>query len=204
MDATSVLDGVRLLPVVVVDDPDNAERLAHCLLDAGIGAMEITLRTPAALAAMQRVARSCPQMLVGAGSVLRPEQFTQVADAGAVFAVSPGATPELAAAARMPWVPGAATASEVLALLAQGYSLQKFFPAQRAGGVAMLRDFAGPMPDVRFCPTGGVSAENARDYLALANVACVGGSWFVPPSAVNASDMAEVGRLATAAVALLN
>lgn len=198
----------RIAPVVAVvtiEDAANAVPLAQALLAGGIGAIEITLRTPAALDAIAAIAKNVPRAAVGAGTVLSANDLDAAAAAGAKFAVSPGATPALLAAAEsraLPWLPGAASASETMALAERGYTVQKFFPAQAAGGVELLRSLAGPLPQIQFCPTGGISTNNARDYLGLPNVVCVGGSWLTPPALVHAGDWAAITALARAAAAL--
>jgi 2-dehydro-3-deoxyphosphogluconate aldolase / (4S)-4-hydroxy-2-oxoglutarate aldolase len=170
----------RVIPVVVLDDADGAVALARGLVAAGMPAIEITLRTPAALDAIERVASEVPEAHVGAGTIVAPKQARAALAAGARFLVSPGATPALLdALADEPLLPGAATASEVMALLERGYTTAKFFPAEASGGVAALRALAGPFPQMRFCPTGGIGPHNVDDYLALPNVACVGGSWML-------------------------
>jgi 2-dehydro-3-deoxyphosphogluconate aldolase/(4S)-4-hydroxy-2-oxoglutarate aldolase len=199
MDATDLLAGVRLLPVVTVDGAELGARLGRCLEDAGFTAVEVTLRTEHALDALAAMVQACPKLLVGAGSVRRAEQFGAVRDAGAAFAVSPGATEALLDAANLPYVPGAATASECLRLLERGYRLQKFFPAEANGGIAALRALAAPLPEVRFCPTGGVDQHNAADYLALGAVTCVGGSWFAPADLISAGRFDEIALRAQAA-----
>ena len=205
MDATELLKGFRITPVVVLDDPATAVPLAQCLLDAGIGVIEITLRTEAAIDAIRQAAEAVPEMLVGAGSIRRPEHFDAVIAAGARFAVSPGSTRALidaATQAEFPFVPGAITPSESLVLLEQGYRLQKFFPAEAAGGIAMLKSLAAPIPEARFMPTGGIDAARAPDYLALDNVAGVGGSWIATPELIAAGDFDEIGRRARDAAQL--
>ncbi|MHB1303366.1 MAG: bifunctional 4-hydroxy-2-oxoglutarate aldolase/2-dehydro-3-deoxy-phosphogluconate aldolase [Acidiphilium sp.] len=187
-----------VVPVLTIEDAAQAVPLARALLEGGIGVVEVTLRTAAALDAIAAMA-GVPGMVVGAGTVLTPSQYEAVAAAGARFVVSPGSSEAvLDAAARsgIPFLPGAATPSEVLALLEQGYRLQKFFPAEPAGGIPMLKALAAPIPDVRFCPTGGVGIGNARDYLALPNVVCVGGSWLTPAPALAAGDWRAVTALA--------
>lgn len=186
-----------VVPVLTIEDAAQAVPLARALLEGGIGVVEVTLRTAAALDAIAAMA-GVPGMVVGAGTVLKPSQYEAVAAAGARFVVSPGSSEAvLDAAARsgVPFLPGAATPSEVLALLEQGYRLQKFFPAEPAGGIPMLKALAAPIPDVRFCPTGGVGIGNARDYLALPNVICVGGSWLTPAPALAAGDWRSVTAL---------
>lgn len=193
-----------VVPVLTIEDAAQAVPLARALLEGGIGVVEVTLRTAAALDAIAAMA-GVPGMVVGAGTVLTPSQYEAVAAAGARFVVSPGSSEAvLDAAARsgVPFLPGAATPSEVLALLEQGYRLQKFFPAEPAGGIPMLKALAAPIPDVRFCPTGGVGIGNARDYLALPNVVCVGGSWLTPAPALAAGDWRSVTALAAEAATL--
>jgi 2-dehydro-3-deoxyphosphogluconate aldolase/(4S)-4-hydroxy-2-oxoglutarate aldolase len=203
MDATSLLAGIHLVPVVVIEDPARAVPLTEALVASGVRAIEITLRTDRALAAIEDVARSVPAILVGAGSVRQAGQLQQIVDAGAQFAVSPGSSDRLLVAARecgLPFVPGAVTASEIIRLLEHGYHLQKFFPAELAGGVAQLKALAAPLPEVRFFPTGGITLALARDYLAFERVSCIGGSWFLPEGALAEGDFASVRRLAAQAV----
>lgn len=202
MDATDLLRDVRLLPVIVIEDAALAPELARTLQRAGVGAVEITLRTTAALDAIRAMKDAAPDLLVGAGSIRSPEDFARVTAAGGQFAVSPGATPRLADAATMPWVAGASTPSECLALLERGYRLQKFFPAEQNGGVAALKAISGPIPEVSFCPTGGVNPNNAQAYLALPNVVCVGGSWFVPGDLLAAGDFETIAARTREAVRL--
>lgn len=202
MDAGALLAGTCLMPVVVIDDEASAVPLAKTLLEAGIGAMEVTLRSGAALPAIEAIAVAVPGMLLGAGSVSRPDQLSRAADAGARFAVSPGASERLLAAAaelKLPYVPCAATASEMIRLQEHGYTLQKVFPAESLGGVAYLKALSGPLPEVRFFPTGGITLDLAADYLAFSRVACVGGSWFVPVDRLAAGDFAAIARLARTA-----
>ncbi|GAB7108014.1 bifunctional 4-hydroxy-2-oxoglutarate aldolase/2-dehydro-3-deoxy-phosphogluconate aldolase [Streptomyces phaeofaciens JCM 4814] len=203
--AASVLDLAPVLPVVVVRDAADAVPLARALVAGGLPAIEVTLRTPAALGAIREIADAVPQAVVGAGTVIAPEQVTACVEAGARFLVSPGWTDTLLAAMRasgVPCLPGVSTASEVVALLERGVREMKFFPAQAAGGTAYLRSLAGPLPQARFCPTGGVGPGNAAEYLSLPNVGCVGGSWMVPAEAVAARDWARVEDLARAAASL--
>ena len=199
MDAANLLSGCRVVPVVVIEDASKAVTLAETLLVVGIGAIEITLRTDAAQDAIAAVAAEVPDILVGAGSIRTPAQLARVRDLGARFAVCPGATPALleeAGALGLPFVPGAATASEVLVLLEAGYRLQKFFPAEQLGGMAMIRALSAPIPEVRFFPTGGITPALAREYLGLPSVSCVGGSWFVPVDALRDGDFDLIRRLA--------
>jgi len=202
MDATDLLVDTKLLPVIEIEDADLAAPLANCLLDAGIGAIEITLRTQAALKAIAEISEGAPKMLVGAGSIRTMEQFDACVSAGAQFAVSPGATEILIQHAPLPFVPGAATPSECLRLLEAGYTFQKFFPAEQNGGTKTLKAWAGPLPEVQFCPTGGIAEHNAREYLQLPNVACIGGSWFAPKKLISTGDFAAISEMAEAAVAL--
>lgn len=193
----------KVVPVVVIEEPSSAVPLARALLEGGVDVIEVTLRSDAALAALEAVARAVPAMVVGAGTVTRADQVASVVSAGARFALSPGATPALLAAvkqARLPFVPGVATPSEAMAAYEAGFSLLKCFPAAQLGGVELLKAWAGPLPQLRFCPTGGVSPANLAAYLALPNVAMVGGSWLTPAAAVRAGDWATVTRLAREAV----
>lgn len=205
MDATNLLGSFKVVPVVVIDDPDLAVPLAETLLSAGIGVMEITLRTAKALRAIENVASNMPQMLTGAGSIRSVQQFADVRNAGAQFAVSPGATAKMTQTATeqgLPYVPGVATPSEMVALLERGYKLQKLFPAEVVGGIGLLKSVASPIPEAKFMPTGGISAERAGEYLALANVSGVGGSWIAPPKLIAAKDFTEIAKRATAAAQL--
>ncbi|MFJ3862623.1 bifunctional 4-hydroxy-2-oxoglutarate aldolase/2-dehydro-3-deoxy-phosphogluconate aldolase [Streptomyces nigra] len=202
---TSVLDLAPVVPVVVVDDPSDAIPLARALVAGGLRAIEVTLRTPGALDAIRAIADAVPEAVVGAGTVLTPEQVRRSVEAGARFLVSPGWTDSLLDAMRasgVPYLPGVSTASEVLALLERGVRELKFFPAEAAGGTAYLKSLYGPLPQVRFCPTGGIGPGSAPDYLALPNVACVGGSWMLPADAVAARDWARVEALAREAAGL--
>ncbi len=202
---SSVLDLAPVLPVVVLSDPSDAVPLARALVAGGLPAIEVTLRTPAALDAIRAIAAEVPEAVVGAGTVITPGQVAECGAAGARFLVSPGWTDGLLAAmsaSGLPYLPGVSTASEVVALLERGVREMKFFPAEAAGGTAYLRSLAGPLPQARFCPTGGIGAGNAGEYLALANVGCVGGSWMVPGDAVAARDWGRVEELARAAAGL--
>jgi 2-dehydro-3-deoxyphosphogluconate aldolase / (4S)-4-hydroxy-2-oxoglutarate aldolase len=192
----------RVIPVVVLDDADDAVPLARALLAGGVPIMELTLRTPVALDSISRVAEQVPDMLVGAGTITRPEQATMAVEAGARFLVSPGSPEPLVTAMlaeQVPVLPGVATATEALALLRHGITEMKFFPAGPAGGPSYLEALAGPLVGVTFCPTGGVNHGNAADYLALPNVACVGGSWLTPPTLVKGGDWDEISRLCAGA-----
>ncbi|MDX3075589.1 bifunctional 4-hydroxy-2-oxoglutarate aldolase/2-dehydro-3-deoxy-phosphogluconate aldolase [Streptomyces sp. NPDC088354] len=200
-----LLDRAPVIPVVVLEDAADAVPLAKALVEGGLPVVEITLRTPAALDGISAVAREVPEAFVGAGTVVRQEQAAAAVGAGARFLVSPGWTPRLLEAARatgVPYLPGASTASEVVALAELGVSELKFFPAEAAGGTAYLRALASPLPDVRFCPTGGIDQARAPEYLALPNVACVGGSWMVPRDALRSRDWPRVRALARTAAGL--
>lgn len=205
MDASELLASAKIVPVVVIDDIDTAVPLAECLVEAGIDVIEVTLRTDVGLQAIQRIAAAVPAMTVGAGSIRNTAQVGAVADAGAKFAVAPGATEQLLTAAEavsMPFIPGVATPSEMLALLQRGYSLQKFFPAELLGGIPFLKAVAAPLPEIRFMPTGGITAKTANDYLALSNVVSVGGSWIAPGELLAAADFAAISSLASEAAQL--
>lgn len=205
MDASELLSGYRIVPVVAIDDRAHAVPLAETLVDAGLSVIEITLRTTGALGAIEDVARRVPEILVGAGSIRQAGQVTDVANAGARFGVSPGTTDALLDAVAdcgLPFVPGAATPSEMIALCERGYTLQKFFPAEAAGGIALLKSVASPIPEARFVPTGGISYETAPDYLALGNVTAIGGSWITPARIIAAGDFERIGALARDAALL--
>lgn len=195
----------RVVPVIVLTDPAHAVPLAHALLEGGIDVMEITLRSAAALAAIEAIARAVPQMHLGAGTVTRVNEVQQVIDAGAKFALSPGCTDALVDAvkrAKLPFLPGVMTPGEVMHRREQGFSLMKLFPAAQAGGLGMLKAMGAPISDVMFCPTGGVSPENLKDFLKLPNVAMAGGSWLTPADALNAGDWKRITQLAREATAL--
>lgn len=204
-DLDAMLALAPVVAVVVIERVEHATPLARALVAGGIRAIEVTLRTPVALDAIRAIADEVEGACVGAGTVLRPADFEMAVRAGARFNVSPGSTDTLLAAADgidVPWLPGAATASEALALFERGYRLQKFFPAAAVGGVEHLRSLAGPLPGIRFCPTGGIDAANAARYLALPNVVCVGGSWLTPRDLVAAQDWPAIESLARAAAQL--
>lgn len=206
MDASNLLAGSKIVPVVVLANADVAVPLAEALLEAGLGVIEVTLRTDDALQGIEQIAKSVPDMVVGAGSLRRPEQFAEVAAAGARFAVSPGSSSRLLAAAadhKMAFIPGAATPSEMIALFEQGYQLQKFFPAELAGGQPFLKAVGAPLPEVCFMPTGGVTPDNAKDYLALKNVACIGGSWITPAKLQANGDFDAIRQIGADAASLL-
>ena len=193
-----------IIPVLVLDDAASAAALAHALVAGGLPALEVTLRTPAALDAIRAMA-DVAGGIVGAGTLLSPDDIRAAKDAGARFGVSPGATPRLIAASieiGLPLLPGAATASEVMALWEQGYDMMKFFPAEAAGGAPALKAIGAPIPQVSFCPTGGITPANAPSYLALPNVICAGGSWVAPKNMIATGDWAGITALAAAAAAL--
>jgi 2-dehydro-3-deoxyphosphogluconate aldolase/(4S)-4-hydroxy-2-oxoglutarate aldolase len=201
----SVLDLAPVMPVVVAGSPAEGVAVARALAAGGIPAVELTLRTPAALDAIRAIAAEVPEVVVGAGTILGPRQAELAARAGARFLVSPGTTRPLLDAMRdtgLPFLPGVATVSEVLGALDAGCTELKFFPAEASGGAAFLRSIASPVPAARFCPTGGVTAANAAAYLAVPNVGCVGGSWLTPADAVAAGDWGRISRLAAEAAAL--
>jgi 2-dehydro-3-deoxyphosphogluconate aldolase / (4S)-4-hydroxy-2-oxoglutarate aldolase len=198
----SLLDIVPVIPVVVVNDPADAVPIAAALVDGGLPVIELTLRTPAALDAIQRIAKEVPDILVGAGTIVDTGQPEQAAAAGAQFLVSPGSTPGLRAAMRdtgLRHLPGVATVSEVLTLLEENYTEMKFFPAEPAGGAPYLHAMHSPVPAARFCPTGGITPTNLADYLKTPNVGCVGGSWLTPADAVERRDWTRISDLAKAA-----
>lgn len=195
-----------VIPVLVVDDAAQAKPLATALVSGGLPALEVTLRTPAALDVIREMA-SVEGGIVGAGTLLTPKDVEDAKAAGALFGVSPGATDRLLDACEandLPLLPGAATATEAMALLERGYTVQKFFPAEAAGGAAALKGIGAPIPQVRFCPTGGVSLANAPGYLSLSNTLCVGGSWVAPKDLCNAGDWAAIEALAREAVTTLS
>ncbi|MGW1884244.1 bifunctional 4-hydroxy-2-oxoglutarate aldolase/2-dehydro-3-deoxy-phosphogluconate aldolase [Streptomyces sp. NPDC001970] len=202
---TSVLDLAPVVPVVVIYDATDAVPLARALVAGGLPAIEVTLRTPGALDAIRAIADEVPDAVVGAGTVISPRGVADAVAAGARFLVSPGWTDALLdamASSGLPFLPGVSTTSEVVALLERGVGEMKFFPAEAAGGTPYLKSLAGPLPQARFCPTGGISLKTAPSYLALPNVGCVGGTWMLPPDALAARDWARVESLAREAAAL--
>jgi 2-dehydro-3-deoxyphosphogluconate aldolase/(4S)-4-hydroxy-2-oxoglutarate aldolase len=193
-----------VVPVLVIDDLAHAAKLAEALVAGGLPVLEVTLRTPVALEAIRMMAQ-VPGGRVGAGTLLTPADVKAAKAAGATFGVSPGATDRLLDACAehdLPLLPGAATASEIMALLEKGYTVQKFFPAEQSGGAAFLKSIGSPIPQVKFCPTGGIGLKNARDYLGLANILCVGGSWVAPKEAMARGDWASITQLASEAAQL--
>lgn len=200
-----IMNTSPVVPVMVINKLEHAVPLAHALVEGGLKVLEITLRTPIALDAIRRIKAEVPGAIVGAGTVINLETLKQAIDAGSEFLVSPGVTESLIDAALqsgVPILPGAISPSEVMRLMEKGITEMKFFPAEAAGGIPMLKSIGGPLPQVTFCPTGGISPKNAADYLALSNVACVGGSWMAPADLVDKEDWDEIKRRATEAAAL--
>ena len=188
-----------VIPVLTLDDPDTAADLGRALVAGGLPVLEVTLRTPTALESIRRMAAEVEGAVVGAGTITRPSDLEAVAEAGGRFAVSPGLTPDLAQAAGdvdVPLLPGVMTPSEAMGARDRGFSTLKLFPARPAGGIALLKAMAGPLADLAFCPTGGISSNDFRDYLALPNVLCVGGSWVAPRDAIRAGDWQRITQLA--------
>src|ERR1700754_2565724 len=204
----SIAEILRLspvMPVVTIEDAATAPDLARALVRGGIRVIEVTLRTSQAMRAIEAIAAQVPEICVGVGTVMSPKDLNLAADAGATFAISPGATRELLAAGtnfRIPYLPAVCTASELMTALAAGYRHFKLFPANVAGGVQALKAFYGPFPEARFCPTGGVSLQTAGSYLEQPNVLCVGGSWLTPGDVVRARDWDRIEKLAREAAAL--
>jgi 2-dehydro-3-deoxyphosphogluconate aldolase/(4S)-4-hydroxy-2-oxoglutarate aldolase len=202
---TRIMRTAPVIPVLTIDDAAHALPLAEALLAGGLPVLEITLRTPYALAAISAIREAFPAALVGAGTIINRDTFAQAETAGAAFVVSPGFTAELLAcskASSLPFLPGVNTPSEVMQLLSHGINAMKFFPAEAAGGIAMLKAIGAPLPQALFCPTGGITPDNARAYLALENVACVGGSWMVSRELVHKQRWDEIRTLARAAADL--
>ncbi len=200
-----VMSLTPVLPVVTIEDKAQAVPLARALLAGGVNTIEVTLRTPAALGAIRAIADAAPEMIVGAGTVLTEDDLKAAIDAGARYALSPGGTKKLmkaAANAKVPFIPGVATSSEIMRGLELGYTHFKFFPAEQLGGVAALKGIGAPLPKARFCPTGSITLEKAPAYLALANVVCVGGSWIAPNDKIRANDWAAIEDAAKKAMAL--
>tara|TARA_B100000963_G_scaffold119035_1_gene103683 strand:- start:3723 stop:4340 length:618 start_codon:yes stop_codon:yes gene_type:complete len=194
-----------VMPVIVISSADQAEPLADALLAGGIRTAEITLRTPAAIEAIEKMARNCPDIMVGAGTVRTAHDAQIASDAGSRFAVSPGTTPSILEGcqnAGLPLLPGAASVSEMMALAEQGYSVQKFFPATAAGGISFIKSLYSPLPALTFCPTGGITEKTAPDWLALPNIACVGGSWIAPQALIESGNFAKITKRARVAAHL--
>jgi 2-dehydro-3-deoxyphosphogluconate aldolase/(4S)-4-hydroxy-2-oxoglutarate aldolase len=201
----AILQKAPVVPVMVIEELRKAVPLARALVAGGLPVLEITLRTSVALDCMKAIMAEVEGAIVGAGTVLEKKQLKACEKMGCAFAVSPGSSPQLLGVAddcAMPLLPGAATASEVMSLLERGYRFQKFFPAESAGGVAALAALASPLPQVKFCPTGGITPEKAKDYLKLANVITIGGSWMAPKSMIAMDDWAGIEKLARAAALL--
>ncbi|GAT64487.1 bifunctional 4-hydroxy-2-oxoglutarate aldolase/2-dehydro-3-deoxy-phosphogluconate aldolase [Planomonospora sp. ID91781] len=201
----SLLDIAPVVPVVVIDDLETAVPLARALVSGGLPVIEVTLRTPAALEAIRRIAAEVPEAVIGAGTIRTARDVAASVEAGSKFLVSPGSTAALVDAMEgsgVPFLPGVATASEVMTLAERGLTEMKFFPAEAAGGLPYLKSLGGPLPDVRFCPTGGIKLATAPDYLALPNVGCVGGTWLTPADALASGDYARIEKLAAEAAAL--
>ena len=204
-DIAAIAARAPVIPVLTIETLETAVPLARALVKGGLPVLEITLRTAVALEALRTIVAEVPEAIVGAGTVLNPAQLDLVQRAGARFAVSPGCTEALARAARssgIPFLPGVPTVSEAMALAELGFQVLKFFPADAAGGLTWIKAVGAPLADLRFCPTGGITAETAPAYLALANVACVGGSWVAPRVAVATGDWQSVERLAATASTL--
>jgi len=200
-----LLAGQPVIPVLQIHRIEDAVPLAHALARGGLPAIEVTLRTPVAVDAISLIAREVPGAIVGAGTVLSARDYGRAAEAGARFIVSPGSTPQLleeASLGGLPFLPGAATASEIMALQERGFQASKFFPAEQAGGPAYLKALASPLSAMRFCPTGGITPDNCASYLSLPNVICVGGSWVAPDVLVRAGRWGEIETLARAAAAI--
>jgi 2-dehydro-3-deoxyphosphogluconate aldolase/(4S)-4-hydroxy-2-oxoglutarate aldolase len=205
MNLLDIMHASPVIPVIAIDHPDHAVPLAKALCAGGIRVLEVTLRTAHGLGAIRAIADQVPDAIVGVGTLTQPQEFAAAREAGAVFGVSPGLTPALIAAAQksgLPLLPGVMTPSEVMVAREAGFRQLKLFPAVPAGGVGMLNAIAGPLPDMMFCPTGGISQQSAPQFLACKNVACVGGSWLTPKDAVQAGDWKRITEIATAAAAL--
>lgn len=205
LSAREIMGVSPVIPVVTIEEPDTAVPMAQALAAGGIRVIEVTLRTPSALESLRRIVREVPGITAGAGTVLDPRQAEQALEAGAEFLVSPGLSAALSswiAEAEVPFLAGVSDLGQVMDARDQGLTELKFFPAEPAGGTAYLEAIAGPIRDVTFCPTGGISPRNAPAYLGLSNVACVGGSWLTPRQSVATGDYAEITRRAEAAAAL--
>ena len=193
-----------VVPVLVINDVEKAVPLAKALMEGGIKVLEVTLRTPAAMDVIKRIAQEVPDSLIGAGTVTNAQQLKAVVEAGAKFAISPGMTADLLKAgmdSEIPLIPGISSTSDLMKGKDAGYTHMKFFPAEASGGVKAIKSISGPFPDVTFCPTGGIGPNNYNDYLALNNVKCVGGSWLAPDDAIESGDWARITQLAKEAVA---
>ncbi len=207
MNIETIMNLSPVIPVLVIDDADLAVPLAQALVSGGVTVLEVTLRTPQSLAAIRAIATHVPKACVGAGTVLNDKDLQDSIDAGAQFAVSPGSTPQLLTAAtakKIPLLPGIATASELMTGLSLGYNAFKFFPAESAGGVAALKALSAPFAQTHFCPTGGITLQKAKEYLALSTVRCVGASWLAPAATVMKGDWQQIETLAREAVTTLS
>jgi 2-dehydro-3-deoxyphosphogluconate aldolase/(4S)-4-hydroxy-2-oxoglutarate aldolase len=205
LNIRELLKVAPVIPVLTINKLEHAVPLAQALVAGGLKVLEVTLRTPAGLAAIEAMSRSVPDAIVGVGTLTRADEFAAAGRAGAQFGVSPGLTPELIAAAKgvdYPLLPGVMTPSELIAARAAGFTACKLFPAQQAGGIGMLKAMAGPFPDVVFCPTGGITRATAPDFLQLPNVECVGGSWIATTELMNAGKWSEIEALARDAASL--
>ncbi|MEW9796703.1 bifunctional 4-hydroxy-2-oxoglutarate aldolase/2-dehydro-3-deoxy-phosphogluconate aldolase [Alteromonas sp. CYL-A6] len=203
LSPAEIFEAGPVVPVLVIHDEENAVPLAKALLAGGIKVLEVTLRTPVALNVIRRIAEEVPEALIGAGTVTNAQQLKEVTEAGAKFAISPGMTADLLKAGMegsIPLIPGISSISDLMTGKDAGYTFLKFFPAEASGGVKAIKSISGPFPDVRFCPTGGIGPANYRDYLALPNVMCVGGSWVAPDDAIAAKDWDRITQLAKDAV----
>jgi 2-dehydro-3-deoxyphosphogluconate aldolase / (4S)-4-hydroxy-2-oxoglutarate aldolase len=199
MNIDEILAQSPIVPVIVIEHIEQAVPLARALVEGGLPVLEVTLRSSVAMQAIREISRSVSGAIVGVGTVTRPEQFRESLDAGACFAVSPGLTDSLLAASRqvdIPWLPGVFSPSEAMHAHEQGFNALKLFPAKQAGGIGMLKAMNGPLPDLLFCPTGGIDAENFIDFLSLPNVICAGGSWVCPASAIQNHDWDRIRQLA--------
>lgn len=204
MALPQILGLAPVMPVIVIEDLAHAVPLAKALVAGGLRVLEVTLRTPVAMQAVAMIAAEVPEAVVGVGTLTRPEQFGEAEAAGAQFAVSPGLTPALVAASKqsaMPLLPGVFTPGEAMQAFEDGFRYLKLFPAKQAGGLGMLKALGGPLPELSFCPTGGISSTDFRDYLALPNVVCVGGSWVASLELMRAGDWQAITQLAAEATA---
>jgi 2-dehydro-3-deoxyphosphogluconate aldolase/(4S)-4-hydroxy-2-oxoglutarate aldolase len=199
MNIDEILAQSPIVPVIVIEHIEQAVPLARALVEGGLPVLEVTLRSSVAMQAIREISRSVSGAIVGVGTVTRPAQFREALDAGARFAVSPGLTDSLLAASRqvdIPWLPGVFSPSEAMYAHDQGFNALKLFPAKQAGGIGMLKAMNGPLPDLLFCPTGGIDADNFIDFLSLPNVICAGGSWVCPASAIQNHDWDRIRQLA--------
>ncbi len=206
LTSLDVMQDAPVIPVIVLNDVNHAVPMARALVAGGIRMLEVTLRTPVALQCIERISKEVPEAVAGAGTVRTPADAQAAARAGARFAVSPGFTDSVGQACRdlgLPLLPGVATGSEIMMAQEAGYTELKFFPAMQAGGPAMLKAWSGPFFDIKFCPTGGVSVSNAKEFLSLPNVVCVGGSWLVPHDALAAGDWVRITALAVEATRMI-